>query len=186
MHDPDTNLYFIALVPGKELRDRVLRIKERLKAEYNAGHALKSPAHITLQMPFRKKSDEERTVVTVLGRFAAAEAPFDLHLEGFGCFAPRVIFIKLVNPQPVIELHRRLKTVLQDSAGFSDSEIMKSVQPHMTVATRDLTKQAFAEAWPEYQDEEFAVSFNVNSIFLLKHNGSNWEIFKEFQFRADG
>lgn len=186
MHDPDTNLYFIALVPGKELRERVLMIKERMKAVFNAGHALKSPAHITLQMPFRRKTDEELTILTALGRFAAGEVPFDLDLKGFGCFAPRVIFIKLVNPEPVIGLHRRLRTVLLDSTGFADSEIMKSVQPHMTVATRDLTMQAFAEAWHEYQDEEFVASFNVNSIFLLKHNGSYWEMYREFPFRAYG
>lgn len=186
MHDPDTNLCFIALVPGKELRERVLRIKERMQRDFNAGHALKSPAHVTLQMPFRRKIADESAIVAALDRFAAGEAPFDVHLEGFGCFAPRVIFIKLVNPQPVIELHRRLKTVLQDSAGFADSEIMKSVQPHMTVATRDLTKQAFEEAWPVYQDEEFSGSFNVNSLFLLKHNGSHWDIFREFTFRSDG
>jgi 2'-5' RNA ligase len=186
MHDPDTNLYFIALVPGKELRERVRKIKEMMKAGYNAGHALKSPAHITLQMPFRRKTDEELTILTALGRFAAGEAPFDLDLDGFGCFAPRVIFIRLVNPEPVIGLHRRLKTVLLDSAGFTDSEIMKSVQPHMTVATRDLARQAFAEAWTEYQDEEFAGSFNVNSIFLLKHNGSSWEMYRELPFRANG
>lgn len=186
MHDPDTNLYFIALVPGKELRDRVLRIKERLKEEYNAGHALKSPAHITLQMPFRRKTAGEQAIVEELDRLAAGEAPFVLHLDGFGCFAPRVIFIRLVNPDPVIELHRRLKAVLLESLGFAESEIMKSVQPHMTVATRDLTKQAFAEAWPEYQDEKFIGSFPVNSLFLLKHNGSHWDIFREFQFRADG
>jgi 2'-5' RNA ligase len=186
MHDPDTNLCFIALVPGKELRERVLRIKERMQRDFNAGHALKSPAHVTLQMPFRRKIADESAIVAALDRFAAGEAPFDVHLEGFGCFAPRVIFIRLVNPKHVIELHRRLNAVLLEGLGFAGSEIMKSVQPHMTIATRDLTKQAFAEAWPEYEDAEFTGSFHVGSLFLLKHNGSYWDIFREFQFRADG
>ncbi len=186
MHDHDANLYFIALVPGEELRERVLRIKERMQAEFNAGHALKSPAHITLQMPFKRNKAEENAVVETLGLFAAGEASFDVHLEGFGCFAPRVIFIRLSNPEPVIGLHRRLKPLLLDSLGFAESEIMKSVQPHMTVATRDLTKQAFAEAWSEFQDEEFTGSFSVGSLFLMKHNGRHWDIFREFAFRADG
>lgn len=186
MHDPEANLYFIALVPEKELRERVRRIKERMKAEFNAGHALKSPAHITLQMPFRRNVSEEMKLADALGRFAAGEVSFDLHFEGFGCFAPRVIFIRLADPEPVISMHRRLKSVLLESLGFADGEIMKSVLPHMTVATRDLEKQAFAEAWAEYQDEEFIGSFNVRSLFLLKHNGSYWDIFREFAFRADG
>ena len=186
MHDHDANLYFIALVPGEELRERVRMIKERFRAEYNAGHALKSPAHITLQMPFKRSRTDEQAIIDALSLFAAGETAFDVHLEGFGCFAPRVIFIRLVNPEPVIGLHRRLRPLLLDSLGFAEGEIMKSVQPHMTVATRDLTKQAFAEAWPDYQDEEFTGSFSVSSLFLMKHNGRHWDVFREFAFRADG
>ena len=52
----DDILYFIALIPGKELKEKVRAVKERMKADYNAGHALKSPAHITLQMPFKRNS----------------------------------------------------------------------------------------------------------------------------------
>ena len=186
MHDHDANLYFIALVPGEELREKVRMIKERIRAEYNAGHALKSPAHITLQMPFKRSGADEQTIIDTLSLFAAGEAAFDIHLDGFGCFAPRVIFIRLSNPEPVIGLHRRLKPLLLDSLGFAESEIMKSVQPHMTVATRDLTKQAFAEAWPAYQDKAFTGSFSVGSLFIMKHNGRHWDVFREFEFRADG
>ncbi len=186
MHDHDDYLYFLALVPGMELRERVLRIKERMKDDFMAGHALKSPAHITLQMPFRRNISAEREMINALGRFAAGEAPFDVTLDGFGCFAPRVIFIRVVEPAPVIELHRRLGRVLKESLGFAESEIMKSVQPHMTVATRDLSREAFAEAWPGYRDKEFTGSFTAGSLFLLKHNGRHWDIFQEFPFRADG
>jgi 2'-5' RNA ligase len=186
MHYPDDYLWFIALVPGKDLRDRVLRIKERMKADFNAGHALKSPAHITLQMPFRRNMSAVREMIASLRRFAEDEMPFDVALEGFGCFAPRVIFIRIVEPGPVMELHKRLRRVLLDSLGFTEGEIMKSLQPHMTVATRDLTREAFARAWPEYRDKEFTGSFIADSLFLLKHNGRNWDIFQEFPFRADG
>ena len=69
---------------------------------------------------------------------------------------------------------------------FSPAEIMKDVQPHHNVATRDLTKEAFSEAWPELQKEEFKASFDVHSIFLLKHNGRNWDILEEFPFGTNG
>lgn len=179
-------LYFIALIPGKELMDRVRAVKERMKADYNAGHALKSPAHITLQMPFKRNSRDESAISASLAEFAAEEKPFTIRLDGFGCFAPRVIFIRMEDPDPVKSLRRRLKKILAEHLGFSVSEIMNDVQPHITVATRDLTKEAFREAWPEFQEEEFRGTFKVNSLFLLKHNGKSWDILKEFPFSNNG
>jgi 2'-5' RNA ligase len=181
-----SNLYFIALLPHRELGEKVRRIKERMKAQYGAGHALKSPAHITLQMPFKRRSEDETLISDALRRFVAGEMSFTVDLDGFGAFAPRVIFIKISEPEPVRALQSRLKKVLMTELYFSPAEIMKDVQPHLTVATRDLTKEAFSEAWTELQKEEFKALFDVNSVFLLKHNGMNWDILEEFPFGTNG
>ena len=180
------DLYFIALVPHRELGERVRRIKERMKTEYGSGHALKSPAHITLQMPFKRSPSDETSISEALRRFVTGEKGFTVDLDGFGAFAPRVIFIKISEPDPVKALHSRLKQVLMTELHFSEAEIMKDVQPHITVATRDLAKEAFSEAWTELQKEEFKASFDVRSVFLLKHNGRNWDILEEFPFAANG
>ena len=181
--DIDGTLYFIALIPGGELRNRVLTVKERMKALYNAGHALKSPAHITLQMPFKRHSGDEPRMTEALRKFASEEKPFEVSLDGYGAFVPRVIYINIAEPGPVRELHTRLKAMLLSELGFTPSELMKDVQPHITVATRDLTKTAFSQAWPELRNEEFKAAFTAESIFLLKHNGKYWDIFREFNFR---
>ena len=60
------DLYFIAIIPYSELREKVRKVKERMKAEYGAGHALKSPAHITLQMPFKRSSADEAVLEEML------------------------------------------------------------------------------------------------------------------------
>jgi 2'-5' RNA ligase len=185
-HEKNMDLYFIALVPHRELREEMRKIKERMKAEHGAGHALKSPAHITLQMPFKRSSEDEPIISEALRRFVTGEKSFTVDLDGFGAFAPRVIFIKISEPEPVRALHSRLKEVLMTELHFSPAEIMKDVQPHITVATRDLTKEAFSEAWPELQKEEFKASFDVHSAFLLKHNGRNWDILEEFPFGNNG
>jgi 2'-5' RNA ligase len=179
-------LYFIALIPHGSLREEIREIKERIRDGYGAGHALKSPAHITLQIPFKRSSTDEGRMTEALRTFAATEKPFTVGLNGYGAFAPRVIFIRIVEPGPVKEVHSRLKKVLLEELHFEQDEVMKSVQPHMTVATRDLTKAAFSEAWAEFEDEEFSASFDVGSIFLLKHNGRSWDIMEEFPFSTNG
>jgi len=181
-HQTKIDLYFIAIIPHSELRERIRKVKERMKAEYGAGHALKSPAHITLQMPFKRSPEDEAEISELLRRFALREKVFAIDLNGYGAFVPRVIFIKITQTETVKALHMRLKEVLLTELNFSPGEIIKEVQPHVTIATRDLTKEAFSEAWPVFQDEDFSASFDVHSIFLLKHNGRNWDILEEFPF----
>ena len=65
------DLYFIAIIPHSELREKIRKIKERMKSEYGAGHALKSPAHITLQMPFKRSSEDETLISEALRRFVS-------------------------------------------------------------------------------------------------------------------
>lgn len=181
-----SELYFIALIPHAELRNEIRAVKERMRSEHGAGHALKSPAHITLQMPFKRSSKDEPAISAALRKFACGEESFTIDLDGYGCFAPRVIFIRIVEPEPVRSLYRRLKQVLVGELQFRKDEIMNDVQPHITVATRDLTKEAFREAWHEFQNEEFRGSFLVHSLFLLKHNGKNWDILEEYPFCKNG
>lgn len=175
-------LYFIALVPHNDLRMRIREIKDDLYETFGAGHALKSPAHITLQRPFKRGVADEAKIVTVLRKFAQVEKCFGIDLNGYGAFPPRVIYIKITDPDPVRKLHMRLKEVLINELDFSREEIMNAVQPHITVATRDLTAAAFSEAWPEFMNREFHGHFDAGSIFLLRHNGRNWDIFREFPF----
>jgi 2'-5' RNA ligase len=184
--DRDKTLFFIALVPHETLRHEVREIKEQFRDEFGARHALKSPAHVTLQMPFKRNSSEEPAISAILEKVALEEKPFRVDLDGFGCFAPRVIFIRIRDHEPVKALHSRLKIKLTEELDFSEREIMHDVQPHITVATRDLTKGAFREAWPAFESMEFSGSFIVNSLFLLKHNGRNWDIYKEFPFGING
>ncbi|MGI9546013.1 MAG: 2'-5' RNA ligase family protein [Flavobacteriaceae bacterium] len=175
-------LYLIALIPDEELCNRVRFLKEEMKSRFSSSHALKSPAHITLQMPFRKSENLEADMVQSLEKFAVKENAFQLNLEGFDCFPPRVLFIKILEHEPVKTLQRQLQYVLSNDLDFSEKELTKKILPHMTIATRDLSEEAFQTAWPEFQKRQFKATFQVQSLFLLKHNGKYWDILNEFSF----
>lgn len=181
---PETSrdIYFIAIIPNHELCEEIRKIKERIRDEYGAAHALKSPAHITLQMPFKGSSSDEGRLSLALKFFALAENGFSVQTDGYGAFPPRVIYIRITDPEPVRRLHRRLRDMLISELGFSHEETMKDIKPHITVATRDLTKTAYSDAWPEFREKKFTGQFEVGSIFLLKHNGRCWDILEEFPF----
>ena len=180
----NSNLYFIALIPNETLQQQVKELKEEMRDNYGAAHALKSPAHITLQMPFRRKKGDESKIIEVLQKFTSTRKSFQISLSGFDCFDPRVIFIKVLNHDPVKTLHTELKKVLAYDLDFGQKELRVRMHPHMTIATRDLNEKAFHKAWPKYQQREFEAEFEAKSIFLLKHNGKYWDVFKEFLFNG--
>lgn len=177
-------LYLIALVPGGNLREEVRKLKLEMSRRFNASHALKVPAHITLQMPFRRDESFESNLTGELNRFASARPSFNVEVNGFDSFPPRVIFLNVVNPAPVEELHAKLNDHLKNNLNFTHQELNDEIHPHITIATRDLSKKMYRKAWPEFQNRSFEASFMADRLYLLKHNDKHWELFREFPFQT--
>jgi len=184
-HDSDhqVNLYFIALIPHLELREQIKALKEEIKERFNAMHALRSPAHITIQMPFKRSKKDEPYLINTLQEFAAYQKMFMVNLSGFDCFSPKVIFVKVVDHEAIISVHTQLKKILTEKMEFKENVISQNIHPHMTIASGDLSVEAFRVSWVEFEKREFEASFLNKSLFLLKHNGKFWEIYREFLFK---
>ncbi|MTJ07719.1 2'-5' RNA ligase family protein [Anabaena sp. UHCC 0204] len=54
--------------------------------------------------------------------------------------------------------------------------------PHLTVAFRDLTKQNFRTAWPEFVQRQLHFEYTATHLTLLIHNGKCWNIKSKFAF----
>jgi len=54
----------------------------------------------------------------------------------------------------------------------------------MTLATRDLKRQIFDEAWADFSSRVIEFEFKASNLVLLKHNGKFWDIFQEFPFHS--
>ncbi len=175
-------LYLIALIPPPALREEVRLLKEEMSERFQARHALKSPAHITLQMPFRRSEAAELGLLTALYDFVALRYSFTVQLSGFDCFKPRVIFLRVVDHTPILLLRNDLKQLLVRDLGFAIFEINHPFHPHLTIATRDLTGEAFGRAWPEYRERSFEAQFEAEAVHVLKHDGKNWAIYRELKF----
>ena len=178
-------LYFIAIVLKPDLRYKVKALKEEVKTRFGAKHALKIPAHITLQPPFKLKEEQVSDLLDNMESFAKRQKTFHVRLNGFDSFPPRVIFVKVVNHQPVVSLHNELVQVINPLLKTGGHGRSSSIHPHVTIASRDLRKRDFPDVWAEFNDREFKASFSVESIFLLKHNGKTWDLYREFFFEAN-
>jgi 2'-5' RNA ligase len=177
-----TQLYFIAIVPPEPVFSEIRKLKEFMANQYSSDAALRSPAHITLHMPFQWKQEKEERIFDALDNFAKQQRSFEVKLNGFGCFEPRVIY---VNVDENVAL-RKMQEELMDHAKinlnlFNANYREQPFHPHITIAFRNLKKSVFPEAWKEFQNKKYAAEFFAGSFSLLKHNGKGWDIYKEFK-----
>lgn len=180
----DLFLYFFALVPPVDIQNIVTEIKQDFKESFNAGHALNSPPHITLIPPFRYEKKNEDQLIRSLEEFSNEETIFQQKLEGFGMFAPRVIFINVNQTKSLITLYFRFKEHMDRSIKISSLvRETKHFSPHMSVAFRDLTKENFYLAKPVYKKKEIFLEFDVEGITLLRHNRVCWDIIYTSHFK---
>jgi 2'-5' RNA ligase len=178
------NLYFIALVPPEPIRTETWQFKEEVADKWGSKKALNSPPHVTLHMPFRLKPKKEPELLSQLTNcLAGAESP-KVTLKNFGAFAPRVIYVNVVLTEELRKLQKCVQKCMQRNFGLLSAEYkQQGYSPHLTIAFRDLKKSTFLEAWPEYQNRTYSAEWVANSVALLKHNGSSWDIFKEIPLK---
>ncbi|MEH2155414.1 2'-5' RNA ligase family protein [Nostoc sp.] len=177
--------FFIALVPPQDIQDYTNQIKQYFADRYFSSGALKSPPHITLQPPFEWADANLPLLEASLKQFASGQQPVAITLRGFDAFVPRVIFINVVRSQEVLTLQANLMAYTESNLGIVDKvSKTRPFAPHMTVAFRDLTKQNFKAAWPEFEKRQLHFEFTANQITLLLHDGKRWNIKSEFGFLA--
>ena len=178
----EKKIYFIALLPTAEAGKEIIRLKQEFAEHYGARFALKVLPHITLQVPFTADPFLEKTLTAGLAEFAASARPFEVTLNGFGTSlfkAQRILYIKVAQEPAIMDIHKELVAFLRREFGFSRMLARDTFKPHVTVAFNDLTAPQLEAAWPEYEHRPFNISFKVNNLYFMRHNGSSWEVLQK-------
>jgi 2'-5' RNA ligase len=177
--------FFIALLPPQHIQNHANQIKRYFATQYASYGAQKSPPHVTLQPPFEWLDTEVNLLEASLQTFATRQNSIPVTLNGYGAFAPRVIYINVVKTPALLTLQADLMADLASNLGIVDKVSQtRPFTPHMTVAFRDLTKQSFHAAWPEFANRQLDFEFIADKLTLLNHDGSRWNIKSEFGFLA--
>lgn len=181
---PAKHLHLITLMPPETIRTAIRSFKKEMNSRFGAKHALKLPAHITLQRPFWMLEEHGESVERSLEEFAQKQMLFPVHLKGFDCFRPRVIYVRIPNPEPIVQLQLRLQQALPSEIFLKEQERQHNpIHPHMTVATRDLKQKDFHRAWKTFQCREYEAGFTADRLVLFRHDGKLWSIKKQFLFK---
>ena len=183
--NPSKQRFFIALVPPPDIEQHITEIKLYFAEHYNSRGALNSPPHVTLLPPFECLAEDVPKLEESLNQFSANRLSIPVTLSGFAAFAPRVIYVDVVKSPELLEIHSYLMSYMEANLGIVDRVSQsRPFVPHMTVAFRDLTKQNFQTAWLEFSGRALHFEFTASALTLLLHNGSRWNISKQFPLSA--
>lgn len=172
------SLYFIALVLPEPILGRVEKLKQIVATEFGSKVCLKAPAHITLIPPFWHS--EEKLLQTTLKSFHW-HTPIELHLNGYGTFGKKVLFIKPEPNEDLILLQQSIVNHFQSAIGFENKKNKPySFNPHVTIGNRDWNETQFTAAKAYFtQNHPFEDSCLLTSISLLKLTSGKWNRVEE-------
>lgn len=180
----NNQLYFIALIPPEPIRSEIHKLKLEVKDKFGSSHSLNAPPHITLLSPFRLDEEMEDKLDSLLEVFAQGFEPFEVQLQDFSTFPPRVVFIDVVKSPELVNLQQKLEEIARSkSQMFAYNYHEREYHPHVTLAFKDLSKSNFYDAWDEFKDREFDEKFMADHLYLLKHDGECWDVTQKFDLR---
>lgn len=185
MVNPHKSRFFIALLPPQMIQDAVKEIQQYFADHHDSRGAQKSPPHITLQPPFEWGLAETNRLRASLEEFARSQPSVPVTLSGFGAFVPRVIYVNVLKTPELLNLQQALMASMETTCGIVDRRSQdRPFAPHMTVAFRDLSRQQFRAAWPEFQNRPISFEFTATHLTLLLHDGKRWNVETEFPFQT--
>jgi 2'-5' RNA ligase len=172
------NLYFIAVIPKRELREKITAIKQDFAKRFNSKVALKVYPHITLKAPFKLPSNMHQKIIDWFLGLQIDQQAFTIELKDFGAFNRKnpVVYINPIATRELLLL--QIKITLSFIKNISDIVDKSDLEfkAHCTVAYRDLDKSNFTKAWNEYQYKQFNASFEVDAFYLLQHDSKKWNL----------
>jgi 2'-5' RNA ligase len=179
-------LWFLAILPPADVSARVREIQQEIADRYGPRRAMRIPVHITVEPPYRRDETVADWMTERLSVFFANEAAFELELRDFGAFRDDVIFIDVAANLQLLEMHQRLSDYLRaQPAIIETAPYHTGYKPHMTVANRDVEPEVHKRIWNEFKSRKFYASFPVTEITLLRHDGKEWHVYRQFALRCE-
>ncbi len=159
-----------------------MNLKLRVFKTTGSKAALRSPPHITLHMPFKWPVKKEALLKNSLATLCKKMQPFNICLQGFGCFEPRVVYVNVPLTPGLKQLKQNITRLAKATWKLDSPKDMRGFTPHITIGFRDLKKTDFYALWEQLKDEKYHANMRVNALALLKHDGHRWRVESSFSF----
>lgn len=171
--------YFIAVVPENEIQEEVTDIKHQLRDNFKLKYALKSPAHITLKMPFLWNEEKEGVLIQKLGELLSGFSPFGLKTKGFDSFGKRVLFVRIIKSEELNKLQSLVSKFCKQALNQVEELSDRNYHAHMTVAFKDVKEKDFDSYMAFVKQFNANYKLDVQQIGLLKKTEGKWTLIRQ-------
>jgi 2'-5' RNA ligase len=183
----DENLYFIAIVPAKEICDEIVALQLDFARHFESKAALKVIPHITLKAPFKLPVSRHLGLQQWFRKLFINSDPFQVELKNFDRFYNKYKPVIYVRPVINVALYSLQKEIIRSfRISYPELNIMNlelKFKPHITVAYKDLRPNKFLEAWNIYKTKVFDAVLDVSSFHLLQHDGEMWDVIETYHIK---
>ena len=170
--------YFLAIVPEGNFQNQVTELKNEIRDRFQAKFALKSPAHITVKMPFIYNEAKEEKLIEKLREFLDVYEPMAMSIEGVKTFGERVIYLGVNAGADFYKFQKDLITFCKRELNLIDELSDRNFHPHMTIAFKDIKKSQFQNILSFSSELGLTQVLKESQIVLLKKDEGRW-VFRE-------
>ena len=169
-------LYFVAIVAPEPVQSEVTEMKQLARELFGSGHALNSPAHITIIPPFYATPDQIDALAADMENYLRTQNLPPVRLDGFDHFGNRVIYVDVLPDPRWNRIQRDLFALFKKH--FPGYRKPNRFHPHMTIAFRDLDPAVFDDAWNYFNAGDYEAVFPVDNLQILQHRNKRWHPYR--------
>ncbi|HEU4633657.1 MAG TPA: 2'-5' RNA ligase family protein [Flavisolibacter sp.] len=184
MKEPVANMYFVAIVLPQRLNEKIRSYKNFMLERFACSVGLKSPAHITMIPPFWMEVEKENGFLNAVDFLSNSFYPFSIVTNNFSAFRPRTIFIDVKPNEQLNRIKLLTDHFFKQRPEYKTKIDNRPFHPHITIATRDLHKKSFYDAWAFFENGNFSEEWTAEDISVLRHNKRNWDVIHTSAFRG--
>jgi len=122
------------------------------------------------------EEEKEPALFQDVASLASGYSSFTIRTKDFSAFQPRTIFIDIEKTEWLNKLKDTVDAFFKLNSFYKIKIDSRPFHPHVTIATRDLFKKTFSEAWPIFEKETFKEEWDAGGLSVLRHNKKTWDV----------
>lgn len=171
-------LYSIALVPPKNIREEVLDFQRLAEKKFDSKVTLRSPVHITLVPPFNANPEELKQIIKKVTSNLKNHRPIATAIKGFYHFSNRTIMLE-VNKNKSLDV--LFTDIMLATSEITYNHSYSKFIPHITIANRDLSPEIFDKAYEYFSHIPYSRNFISEEVAIYVFEEGKWSETKTFQ-----
>lgn len=168
-------LYFIAIHIPSPIGSEIRVFQQEMADQFQSSRQLRIPVHITLIPPFRFEA-EEQVIEAFENTVSSLSFVGVVTLNGFNQFREKVLFVAVEPNEELNQMRSEVFERITNELTLEWPDYTSNFHPHVTIANRDLSHNAFKKAWPTFKDRPYYRKFDKIEIVLYKHIEGIWEV----------